>query len=90
MTDSEQERCLKTDTTERVSPRRRPWTCDRFMAPDIEATVELLQQDIVWDAVKHHLQDFESKDVRHLRSLDLPVSPTPIHLLPLLLLFSGG
>ncbi|CAG0882819.1 unnamed protein product [Cyprideis torosa] len=35
-----------------------PWTKDRFMSPDIEAVVKLLQDDVIWLAVRNHLQDF--------------------------------
>ncbi|KAK7872910.1 hypothetical protein R5R35_004230 [Gryllus longicercus] len=38
-----------------VRSRVRPWDKDRYMAPDIEAVTELLRQDHIWVAVRHHI-----------------------------------
>ncbi len=33
------------------------WTHDRFMSPDIEAVLVLLQQEVVWHAVAPFVED---------------------------------
>ena len=35
-----------------VRARVRPWDKDRFMAPDIDAATQLLQEDKIWNSVK--------------------------------------
>lgn len=34
----------------------KPWDCDRYMTPDIEAANKLLHEGKVWAAVKEHVE----------------------------------
>lgn len=35
-----------------------PWDKDRFMSPDIEAATELLKDNKIWNAVRHHIDHY--------------------------------
>lgn len=39
-----------------VRARVRPWDKDRFMAPDIDAATQLLQEDKIWNSVKGYIE----------------------------------
>lgn len=41
----------------------RPWEKDRYMAPSIDAVTKLLQEEMIWDAVKTHIENYSSSRV---------------------------
>jgi len=38
----------------------RPWDKDRYMSPDIIAVNNLLKEDKIWNAVKHHMESYHT------------------------------
>jgi len=38
----------------------RPWDKDRYMSPDIVAVNNLLKEDKIWNAVKHHMESYHT------------------------------
>ncbi|XP_063236216.1 histidine ammonia-lyase-like [Bacillus rossius redtenbacheri] len=51
-----------------------PWDRDRFMAPDIEKVAEILKDNLVWEAVRHHIDNYHAP-----RELETRVfSPTAV------------
>ncbi|CAG0904958.1 unnamed protein product [Darwinula stevensoni] len=45
----------------------RPWDEDRYMSPDIEAVIKVLQTEKVWHAVKKHIDYFQSAETIEMR-----------------------
>jgi len=42
----------------------RPWDKDRYMSPDINAVKELLKDEKIWNAAKHHMEKYHtSQDI---------------------------
>lgn len=41
----------------------RPWEKDRYMAPCIDAVTKLLQEEKIWNAVKNHMDNYNSSIV---------------------------
>ena len=42
----------------------RPWDKDRYMSPDIIAVNNLLKEDKIWNAVKHHMESYHTSQVK--------------------------
>jgi histidine ammonia-lyase len=51
----------------------RPWTCDRFMAPDIDAATNLLKNNKIWEVVQPFISSY-SED--KFGTVSRPDSPT--------------
>ncbi|XP_046985469.1 histidine ammonia-lyase-like [Schistocerca americana] len=52
----------------------RPWDKDRYMAPDIEAVTQLLLEDKIWGAVRHHIDYYLAPHEKETRVF----SPTAV------------
>jgi histidine ammonia-lyase len=46
-----------------VRRKVKPWDCDRFMAPDIDAVTEILRNGEIWLTVKSFVDKFYDKEV---------------------------
>ena len=46
----------------------RPWDKDRYMSPDIVAVNNLLKEDKIWNAVKHHMESYHTSQVKFVFS----------------------
>ena len=47
----------------------RPWDKDRYMSPDIVAVNNLLKEDKIWNAVKHHMESYHTSQVKRTRNV---------------------
>ena len=47
----------------------RPWDKDRYMSPDIIAVNNLLKEDKIWNAVKHHMESYHTSQVKRTRNI---------------------
>ena len=54
----------KMHTTNSKIYHFRPWDKDRYMSPDIIAVNNLLKEDKIWNAVKHHMESYHTSQVK--------------------------
>merc|ERR1719175_92436 len=44
-----------------VRSKVRPWDKDRYMSPDILSATKLLKTEKIWNAARHHMEDYHAK-----------------------------
>ena len=47
----------------------RPWDKDRYMSPDINAVKELLKDEKIWNAAKHHMEKYHTSQVSNISNV---------------------
>ena len=60
---------LEKNTSNSKLSHFRPWDKDRYMSPDIVAVNNLLKEDKIWNAVKHHMESYHTSQVKRTRNI---------------------